>query len=235
MTYVLNLQDNISGKLKQIGINNAQQLDTWDAVQRKVNSASQTMQNMGRSIGSMNERIAALRTQREWIPASNREAIRATNHEIQRLEREIQKLESLDGGMMKKWFNDIKAGIPALVNPLSAAMVGLGKSISLGMEEQLQRQNITTLMGGDTAGADALFNKIAQYGKNTVYDKAGLIEAQKTMMSFWNSSTAVLAAGGTADCQCSRRPETGRSFGCAVLLPCKSEMGERGQMVAVAS
>ena len=184
MTYVLNLQDNISGKLKQIGINNAQQLDTWDAVQRKVNSASQTMQNMGRSIGSMNERIAALRTQREWIPASNREAIRATNHEIQRLEREIQKLESLDGGMMKKWFNDIKAGIPALVNPLSAAMVGLGKSISLGMEEQLQRQNITTLMGGDTAGADALFNKIAQYGKNTVYDKAGLIEAQKTMMSF---------------------------------------------------
>lgn len=184
LTYVLNLQDNISDKLKRIGINNEQQLDTWAKVQRQVNGATQTMQNMGRSIGSMNERIAALRAQREWIPASNREAIRATNHEIQRLEREVRKLESLDGGLMKKWFRDIKAGIPALVNPLSAAMVGLGKSISLGMEDQLQRQNITTLMGGDTAGADALFGKIAQYGKNTVYDKAGLIEAQKTMMSF---------------------------------------------------
>lgn len=184
MTYVLNLQDNISDKLKRIGINNEQQLDTWARVQQQVNGASRTMQNMGRSIGSMNERIAALRAQREWIPASNREAIRATNHEIQRLEREIQKLESLDGGLMKKWFRDIKAGIPALVNPLSAVMVGLGKSISLGMEDQLQRQNITTLMGGDTAGVDALFNKIAEYGKNTVYDKAGLIEAQKTMMSF---------------------------------------------------
>ena len=184
MTYVLNLQDNISAKLKQIGINNEQQLDTWVEVQRKVNSASQTMNNMGRSIGSLNQRIAALRAQREWIPASNREAIRATNHEIQRLEREIQKLEHLDGGILKKWIGDIKGGIPALVNPLSAAMVGLGKSISLGMEEELQRQNITTLMGGDTAGADALFNKIAEYGKTTVYDKAGLIEAQKTMMSF---------------------------------------------------
>lgn len=184
LTYILNLQDNISDKLKRIGINNEQQLDTWAKVQRQVNGANQTMQNMGRSIGSMNERIAALRAQREWIPASNREAIRATNHEIQRLEREVRKLESLDGGLMKKWFRDIKAGIPALVNPMSAAMVGLGKSISLGMEDQLQRQNITTLMGGDTAGADALFNKIAQYGKNTVYDKAGLIEAQKTMMSF---------------------------------------------------
>lgn len=184
LTYVLNLQDNISDKLKRIGINNEQQLDTWAKVQRQVNGATQTMQNMGRSIGSMNERIAALRAQRGWIPASNREAIRATNHEIQRLEREVRKLESLDGGLMKKWFKDIKAGIPALVNPLSAAMVGLGKSISLGMEDQLQRQNITTLMGGDVAGANALFGKIAEYGKTTVYDKAGLIDAQKTMMSF---------------------------------------------------
>lgn len=184
MTYILNLQDNISDKLKRIGITNEQQLDTWARVQQQVNGASRTMQNMGRSIGSMNERIAALRAQREWIPASNREAIRATNHEIQRLEREIGKLEHLDGGLMKKWFRDIKAGIPALVNPLSTAMVGLGKSISLGMEEQLQRQNITTLMGGDMVGAEALFDKIAQYGKTTVYDKAGLVEAQKTMMSF---------------------------------------------------
>lgn len=29
LTYVLNLQDNISDKLKRIGINNEQQLDTW--------------------------------------------------------------------------------------------------------------------------------------------------------------------------------------------------------------
>lgn len=184
LTYVLDLQDRISGKLKTIGINNEQQLDTWGRVQKQVNAASGTMQNMGRSIGSVNQRIAALRAQREWIPASNREAIRATNHEIQRLENEVKKLENLDGGLMKKWFGDIKGSIPALVNPLSAAMVGIGKSISLGMEEQLQRQNLTTLMGGDQAGADALFGKIAEYGKNTVYDKAGLIEAQKTMMSF---------------------------------------------------
>lgn len=184
LTYVLSLQDNISDKLKRIGINNEQQLDTWARVQKQVNGADRTMQNMGRSIGSLNQRIAALRTQREWIPASNIEAIRATNHEIQRLEREVKKLENLDGGVMKKWFKEIKSGIPALVNPMSVAMVGIGKSISLGMEEQLQRQNITTLMGGDKAGADALFSKIADYGKNTVYDKAGLIEAQKTMMSF---------------------------------------------------
>ena len=50
MTYVLDLQDRISGKLKTIGINNEQQLDTWARVQKQVNAASGTMQNMGRSI-----------------------------------------------------------------------------------------------------------------------------------------------------------------------------------------
>lgn len=64
------------------------------------------------------------------------------------------------------WFKDIKAGISALVNPLSAAMVGLGKSISIRMEDCMQRQNITTLMGSDTASADALFNEDRQIWKD---------------------------------------------------------------------
>jgi len=102
ITYVLNLQDNISAKLKRIGINNEQQLDTWARVQQQVNEPSRTMQKVGRSIGSMNERIAALRAQREWIPASNREAIRATNHEIQRQEREIVVLLSCKDTIFKR-------------------------------------------------------------------------------------------------------------------------------------
>ena len=56
------------------------------------------------------------------------------------------------------------------------------------MENELQKQNITSLLAGDTNAADALFNQISEYGKKTVYDKAGLIEAQKTMMSFGLSS-----------------------------------------------
>ena len=59
-----------------------------------------------------------------------------------------------------------------------------GKVFSIGMENELQKQNLTTLLGGDIDAADTIFGKISEYGKNTVYDKAGLIEAQKTMMSF---------------------------------------------------
>lgn len=184
VTYVMELQDKISSKLKTIGIGTDTMLEKWADVEKKMNSANRTMRDTGRSIGSLNEKIAALKMQREWIPASNTAAIRATNHEIQRFEKEVQKLESLDGGKFKKWMGDITGSIPALVNPLTAIGAGMVQSVRKGMADELQKQNLTTLLAGDTAAADALFSRISEYGKNTVYDKAGLIEAQKTMMSF---------------------------------------------------
>lgn len=49
--------------------------------------------------------------------------------------------------------------------------------------EQTQA-NMRTLMNGNAEAADAMLGKIREYGKNTVYDTSGLVEAQKTMMSF---------------------------------------------------
>jgi len=184
LTYILQLQDKISPKLKAIGINNDKMLEKWAEVETKMNAASRAMKATGNSIGSLNEKIAALRTQREWIPGSNTAAIRATNHEIQRLEKQVKRLESLDGGRFKKWMGDIRGSIPALVNPLSMIGVGVASSVKKGMENELQKQNITSLLAGDVTAADKLFGQISEYGKKTVYDKAGLIEAQKTMMSF---------------------------------------------------
>lgn len=184
LTYILELQDKISPKLKVINISNDKMLEKWSEIQVKMNAARKSMSDTGNSIGSLNEKIAALRMQREWIPGSNTAAIRATNHEIQRLENQVRRLENLDGGRFKKWMKDITGSIPALVNPLSMIGVGVVSSVKKGMENELQKQNITSLLAGDTVAADTLFGQISEYGKNTVYDKAGLIEAQKTMMSF---------------------------------------------------
>ena len=79
------VQDKISDKLKTITIANKQQLGAWADVEKKINSANKSMKNMGGSIGSLREKIAALRTQREWIPANNTAAICATNHDIKDL------------------------------------------------------------------------------------------------------------------------------------------------------
>ncbi len=83
----------------------------------------------------------------------------------------------------------------AKIRDASIAMEGLtsigdkignmfGSAFNAGMEAELQQQNLTTLLGGDVAAMEDMYGKIAEYGKNTVYDKAGLLEAQKTMLSF---------------------------------------------------
>lgn len=121
LEYTLSLNDRISGKLTKIGIANDKQLATWAKVQQRVKSADSTMQKCGVSIGSLRERVAALRAEKEWIPASNINAIRRTNIEIKTLEGKIQRLESVNGGRLKAWFGNLKSAVPMvgmLTNPL---------------------------------------------------------------------------------------------------------------------
>ena len=60
----------------------------------------------------------------------------------------------------------------------------LKKIIDVGSSNELQKLNLTTLFKGNAEAAEDMFARISKYGRETVYDKEGLIEAQKTMMSF---------------------------------------------------
>ena len=130
LEYILNLGGNLDEKLRRIIIYNDQQLGSWARVQLRVQAAERTMNNMGRSIGSLHEKAGALRAQREWIPAENRAAIRQSNREIRELERQIRNLENMNGGRLKAWFGDLGRGIPALNmlrNPVQAVAAGIHK------------------------------------------------------------------------------------------------------------
>ncbi|MCQ2313273.1 MAG: tape measure protein [Paludibacteraceae bacterium] len=65
-----------------------------------------------------------------------------------------------------------------------AVKQGLDKVVDIGSESELQKMNLQTLFHGNAEAAQEMYDKIAEYGKVTPYDKAGLIDAQKTMMSF---------------------------------------------------
>lgn len=162
LEYILSLKDQISGKLTKIGITNDQQLDKWAKVEKQINSASNTMKNCGGSIGSLNERISALRAEKEWIPAKNINAIRRSNIEIRKLEKEVQKLESLNGGKLKKWFSDLKSSIPMigmLANPLvmlSGALYKTSQYVKAAKAEWLQEAEAQHKLGAvmrNTMGA----------------------------------------------------------------------------------
>lgn len=130
LEYTLTLNDKITGKLTKIGIANSKQLDVWAKVQQRVASADNTMKKCGVSVGSLRERVAALRAEREWIPADKINAIRRSNIEIKGLEKQIRRLESVNGGRLKAWFANLKSAVPMIgmvTNPLLLMGVAIYK------------------------------------------------------------------------------------------------------------
>ena len=185
--YTLSLNDRITGKLNKINITNNRALEVWAKVEQRVNSASNTMQKCGVTLGSLRERVDALRAEREWIPASNINAIRRTNIEVKALERQIRQLERVNGGKIKTMLSDAFNSIPfanTLTNPIVMAGMAGFKALQTGFEREKVQVAFDVLLRGDTKASEALREEIRQYGMVTPYMTAELQAAAKMMLSF---------------------------------------------------
>lgn len=76
------------------------------------------------------------------------------------------------------------------VEKFSGALNGITEA---GSAAELQLMNLKTLFGGNADAAADMYERISDYGKVTPYDKAGLLEAQRTMMSFGLSGEAAFS------------------------------------------
>lgn len=189
LEYTLTLKDFVSAKLQKIGINNDTMLEKFAELEKVQKKVSRGFAQMGTSVHTLQQKIALLKAERDLLPIGSLSAIRKYNSEINKLEHSVSKLQTLNGSKLKTWFSEALNSLPGLAtNPLILAGAGIGMSIRKGMEADLQQANITTLLRGDVEKAKALYTQLSDYGVKTPYDKAGLIEAQKTMMSFGLSS-----------------------------------------------
>lgn len=227
--YTLSLNDRITGKLNKINITNNRALEVWAKVEQRVNSASNTMQKCGVTLGSLRERVDALRAEREWIPASNINAIRRTNIEVKALERQIRQLERVNGGKIKTMLSDAFNSIPfanTLTNPIVMAGMAGFKALQTGFEREKVQVAFDVLLRGDTKASEALREEIRQYGMVTPYMTAELQDAAKMMLSFGIAQDLLqmINAGFNPLSEISRK--TGKSIG--VL---KEEM-EKGKISA---
>ena len=75
-------------------------------------------------------------------------------------------------------------GFESIVNNVKGVSEVLNVITQTGANAELQLINMKTLFGGNAEAAQEMYDRISEYGKMTPYDKAGLIDAQKTMMSF---------------------------------------------------
>lgn len=165
---------------------NDRQLEKWSQVQRKVVAASKTMSQCGVSVGSLTERIAALRAEREWIPASNIHAIRRTNLEIQSLERQVNRLENATGGRLKMAFKNAFNSIPfagLITNPIVLAGTAGAAAIKKGFEREKVQIAFDVLLGDKAAGKQ-MTAALQKYGASTPYQTADIQDNAKMMLSF---------------------------------------------------
>lgn len=186
LEYTLSLRDQMSANLSRIGVNSDVALNKFAVLERQANEVSNTLTGMGRSVGSLKEKLALLKAEREWIPERNITTIKRYNDEIRKLEGQINRLETVSGSKTGRWFREAFSSIPfsnLLTNPLVIAGAAAGKALKLGIEQDLQNTSFQVLLGSEEA-AKKMVQDIAEYGKATPYDKMGVGENAKTMLSF---------------------------------------------------
>lgn len=148
LTYVLSLNDQISSKLQKIGVSSDNALNKFSKLQDQASKTKQLLTDMGGSVGSLRAKLELLKAEKEWIPASNLSSIRKYNTEIKNLEKEILRLDTINGSVFKRNLKDAISNIPfsnLLTNPISLASTAIftfGKA-SMNFEEGMSQINTT--------------------------------------------------------------------------------------------
>src|SRR5690554_3055026 len=121
LEYTLSLRDQMSANLSRIGVNSDMALNKFAALERQSIEVNNVLTGMGRSVGSLKEKLALLKSEREWIPEKNITVIKRYNDEIRKLEGQINRMETVSGSRTGQWFREAFQSIPfagLLTNPL---------------------------------------------------------------------------------------------------------------------
>lgn len=186
LKYILSLNENLSTKLRKIGINSGEALEAFAGLERQSKDVNRRMQSMGRSVTTLSEKLSLLRNERDLIPASNIKAIRRYNEEIARLERQINRLQTTMGGGLRKGFINAFNQIPyanLITNPIVLAGTTAFASIKKGMESESVKVAFEVLLGNKNT-AQELVEQTKAYANKTSYDASDLQDGAKTMLAF---------------------------------------------------
>ena len=81
-------------------------------------------------------------------------------------------------------FRDTFFKLNNVISVIDQISSGFDSLVGSSLQFEQAQINMRTMLNGSTEAADALLRKIREYGKATVYETMGLVEAQKTMMAF---------------------------------------------------
>ena len=188
LEYILSLNDKMSSKLSKIGITSDTALDKFSKLQKKANDVSRVMKDMGGSVGALREKVNLLQAEKEWIPASNIQAIRKYNQEIDKLEKEIEQLNKAGrrtGGSLKQAFSQIP-GASFLTNPWVIAGAAMFKSTKMAFQFDEGMAKINTTAQLSNSELSKLKTNLINIGTSAHADLTKVPEAFEKILSQTN-------------------------------------------------
>lgn len=186
LQYTLSLQDQISAKLNKIGITSDNALDKFAKLQIQSKKTGQLLKDMGGSVGSLREKLALLKNEKEWIPASNLTSIRKYNTEIKNLEKEIQKLDTINGSTFKRNLKGAIDNLPfaeLITNPVAQAGAALFQSGKMAMNFDEGMAKINTTAQLNSAELNTLKGNLKRMGRDAGADLAAVPDAFEKILS----------------------------------------------------
>lgn len=193
--YVLNLQDNLSGKLKKVTVASDEMLETWSGIESTLVKARKAINDSGGSLGALRQQLDAIKKQREWIPASNTRAIAQASNEIDSLTKKISRLENAGQGLKKfgatlgghivSLFGAFKAKIPEFIDAATTAnsyIQRLGVTMSNAMDATQEQVNEIVDMASDSEATGVVSGGATIAGMQELSTYLSQTDSLKTLM-----------------------------------------------------
>ncbi|WP_395049399.1 phage tail tape measure protein [Flavobacterium sp.] len=189
LEYTLSLQDQISAKLQKIGVTSDNALNKFSALQTQAKKSSQLLKDMGGSVGSLREKLNLLRAEKEWIPQSNLQSIRKYNTEIKNLEKEILKLDTINGSAFKRNLKGAISNLPfadLITNPVAQAGIALFQSgkMAMSFDEGMAKVNTTAQLS--SGGVAKLKSELITMGRDAGADLSAVPAGFEKILSQTN-------------------------------------------------
>jgi tape measure domain-containing protein len=194
LEYTLSLKDMLSAKLRQVGVNSDVALERFSKLQTQAVKTQEVMNGMGRSVSSLRDKLALLKNERDLIPEKNLRAIRTYNSEIKKLEKQVTKLETINGNKFKAAMSNAFQAIPGadfITNPIVAGAGAIAGIVKIGMEAEQTKASFDVLLGSQQKSADML-KLLTEYSNKTPYGKQDIQDASKMMLQFGISAESIM-------------------------------------------
>lgn len=146
--FLIKAQDGLTGPLAKITTSSGTAKNALAQLTESNKQLRSMVQGSSVSINDLKNRIEKLKETRDILPAGQERKIRSVNSEINKLNKELQKMQTMNGSKLKTWFKEAFDGLPELVkNPLIAAGAAGVAAFNEGMKQSKEKLDFKLLVG----------------------------------------------------------------------------------------